>query len=142
MLPPHKPLSKTALIAKIRAAEDGSRELDLEIARTMQNCSWRWLDKPGGDVTYDKYGEGAAGNPVCGLEPFTISIEAALVLVPPGAEFTITTLYGIAMVEMPLNFVDTPSQVVSRKDGNIPLAICECAIKATPEIVAEVLDPL
>lgn len=61
---------------------------------------------------------------------YTSSIDAALSLVPEGAEYSITTLYGLAMVEVPLNFTDVDPQSATRKDGNVPLAICIAALKA------------
>lgn len=134
-------MTRAELIAKIAAAHEGSRDLDLDIGR-RDGTPWRWLDRGTDTVTWDQYGRGAVGNPVCGLENFSTSIDDALVLVPAGAEFSITTLYGPVLVEMPLNFGDQPSSVVQRADGNIALAICECALKATPEIVAEVEAPL
>lgn len=134
-------MTMAELIAKIAAAHDGSRELDLDIGR-RDGTPWRWLDRGTDTVTWDQYGRGAVGNPVCGLENFSTSIDDALVLVPAGAEFSITTLYGPVTVEMPLNFTGKTSSIVTRKDGNIALAICECALRAAPEIVAEVLEPL
>jgi hypothetical protein len=58
------------------------------------------------------------------------SIDAALALIPEGAEYQISTLYGIADFECPLNGGDDDLPItVRRRDGSVPLAICEWRIE-------------
>ena len=61
---------------------------------------------------------------------YTASIDAALTLFEPGTEYCISTLYGIAFVEAPLNHSDFAPERARRNDGNVPLAICEVALRA------------
>lgn len=61
---------------------------------------------------------------------YTSSIDAALALLEPGWELTISTLYGFADVELPLNDTRVPPIHVRRLDGSIPLAIVTAALSA------------
>lgn len=61
---------------------------------------------------------------------YTGSIDTASTLREPGWEYTISTLYGIAHVELPLNDTRISPIHVRREDGNVPAAICEAALKA------------
>jgi hypothetical protein len=61
------------------------------------------------------------------------SLDAALAFVErvlPGAEYNISTLYGHAMAELPINADNYLAPQVLRMDGNMPLAIIECALLA------------
>lgn len=61
-----------------------------------------------------------------------VSIDSALGFMKkalPGAEYSITTLYGIVQVELPLND-SAGSFCTRREDGNVQLAICQTVIKA------------
>jgi len=60
-----------------------------------------------------------------GLGPCVALLEAVL----PGAEFEISTLYGIAAVNLPLNLKDVLRHA-GRSDGNKCLAFCEAIISA------------
>lgn len=70
------------LIAWIEAASEGSAELDLEIWRAKSGEDWRWLDREREIITCDRYGAGAASNPVVSLDEFSRSLGAALTLLP------------------------------------------------------------
>lgn len=62
-----------------------------------------------------------------------VSVDSALGFMTkalPGAEYSITTLYGIAQVELPLNNSDGGSFSTRREDGNVQLAICQTVLKA------------
>lgn len=58
----------------------------------------------------------------------TESLDAAMTLLPDGAEYQISTIYGQAEVDLPLN--GEPTKTVRRKDGNVVLAFVECCLKA------------
>lgn len=62
---------------------------------------------------------------------YTCSLDDALTLVPEGMEWSISTLHGIADVEIGLNssLSDAPWRG-RRDDGNVPIAICIAALKA------------
>ena len=64
---------------------------------------------------------------IADLPPYTASLDAALTLIPDGAEYEISTLYGLARVDLPLNGEPI---TVNRKDGNVVLALVECALRA------------
>jgi hypothetical protein len=112
------------LIERLEGAKAGSRELDALVFEAATGQS-SWLEVPG-------YGEGVTvRKAISGLPEYTSSIDAALTLVPEGAEYSISTLYGVAWIELPLNCGDGESpHFVRRKDGNVPLALCIASLKA------------
>lgn len=65
---------------------------------------------------------------------YTSSLDASLALVEemlPGAEYQISTLYGIADVELPLNYAQ--SECIGRarrEDGDVPLAVLSALLRA------------
>lgn len=65
---------------------------------------------------------------------FTSSVDAALTLVMqklPGAEYTLSNLYGIAFAEFPLNAANSEQMCSARReDGNMQLCIVECLLRA------------
>jgi hypothetical protein len=74
------------IIARLERADPNS-DLDLAIWNACSSEEWRFVDA--GVITCDRYGIGAAGNPVCSLDPFTHSIDAALTLVPEGSRWLV-----------------------------------------------------
>lgn len=62
---------------------------------------------------------------------YTASIDAAVTLLEPWMEYTLSTLYGVADFECPLNAGDAGVQSFSvrRKDGNAVLAICQWRVE-------------
>lgn len=113
-------MTKDELIRALEAATGPIDELELALA------TWCYENGAIGGVNYDP-------------EMWLIrngghlsSIDAALSLVPPGAEYSITTLYGVAHVEMSLNDADGNYQHGRREDGNVPLALCIAALRARP----------
>jgi hypothetical protein len=73
-----------ALAERLERLTEPSRESDLEIQIALSGNPWRWADtysfEPQTVITWDQYGEGAAGNPFCTLEAFTRSIDDAKTL--------------------------------------------------------------
>jgi hypothetical protein len=67
-------MSYEDLIAKLEAAPEGSIDLDLEVARALHDPQFVWYDRVEGVVQSEKYG-------LCGLDPHTTSLDAALSLV-------------------------------------------------------------
>jgi len=62
---------------------------------------------------------------------YTSSLDAAVTLIEralPGTEYDISTLHGVAHVELPLN--DEYCQSANRKDGNVNLALIEAMLMA------------
>ena len=107
------------IIAKLEVAEERSRELDAAIAELVGSASCSggvWPFIPGSQMDREVF-------------HYTTSLDAALTLVPEGAEYRISTLHGYAHVELPLNAADGP-EVGHRDDGNIYLALCIAALKA------------
>lgn len=68
------------------------------------------------------------------IQRYTRSWDAAIALLPPGAEIEITTLYGVAMACAPLNANDGP-QMARRLDGDVPPTIAAVALRAWAEHV-------
>lgn len=62
--------------------------------------------------------------------PYTTSLDAAVTLVPEGAEWEMTNLYGIAYADVGLNFNDIASSNCRRNDGNLVMALCAAALRA------------
>jgi hypothetical protein len=60
----------------------------------------------------------------------TGSIDAAMTLGEPGSEISISTLYGVAHVEYPLNFADCPPYGGQHVGGLIAPAICAAMLRA------------
>lgn len=60
---------------------------------------------------------------------FTTSMDAAASLIPEGAEWDLTTLYGVARVAVGLN-MDVGPHYASHKGGLLPMAICAAALRA------------
>ena len=136
-------MDKCELLARLRAATGPSRNLDAEIEACLRVPSAkaakeRWVREWAGEWR----AEGARvrlmhsnGTPGAHWAPDlrTGSIDAALALVEktlPGAEYDITTLYGVAHVNLPMNFTDVPYSTGRRLDGNVPLAILEASVDA------------
>jgi hypothetical protein len=74
----------TDLLKDLEGAAEGSPELDLALWCAVSGAAWRWLDEDREIITCDRYGPGAAGNPIVSLDAFTRNAEAALQLIPDG----------------------------------------------------------
>ena len=129
----------TDLIERLQEAPEGSRALDAEIAIALRippkaAPSWisenfpNWRVNALGhvEVVHDDGKGGIHWSPA----PYTTIIDAALKLLGEGWEYEITTLYGVAHVELPLNANDIDPQIGRRVDGDVPLALCEAIMKA------------
>lgn len=110
----------TDLLARLREATEGSDALDHEIAAAV-----------GRPIDYEADGNYGPYRIVPSKKRFSRSLDAALTLLGDGWEYSLSTLYGIAYAEFPLNCSDTiPPASVRRMDGNIILAVVECALLA------------
>lgn len=135
-------MTKADLIVALSAAREGSKVLDLEVTRFNTGCDWRWVGgRVGGSVTYNRYGPDAVGNPVCGLEAFTTSIDDAMELIHGD-------MYLIALGQLnPTTwYADVGHRgddgIAHRGEGrNAALALCVAALYAQPEKVLETLEP-
>lgn len=61
---------------------------------------------------------------------YTTSLDAAVTLVPDGAEWNLTNLYGVAHSEVGLNFSDGNWQTGRHIGGHLALALCAAALRA------------
>jgi|GEM_PF-6642095 len=98
------------LLSRLSAAVGPDRELDAEIAKAVDF----WPDG------------------FCQHQPapaYTGSLDAAMTLASDGEEYEISTLYGPAVVTLPLNRSDIDPITVRRVDGNVILAFVECAMQ-------------
>lgn len=113
------------LIEKLEAATEGSRELDAEVAalfpyKTRAYYQWRGMQPRGtkqDDATYLR----------AHAPKFTISLDAAMTLVPDGWAFQMLyepTAFHEALVWPPAN-----GSPIS-KAKTLPLALCIAALKA------------
>lgn len=141
------------LIRRLEEATEGNRELDAEIVVALDiRPEWlvgqkgemwievrRHADSPPDIRWKDSRVRRGAGNPTAWHSwPYiatalvyphlTASFDAARTLLPEGAEYSISTLHGIAAVDLPLNS-DNP-QMVRRTDGNVILAFVEACLRA------------
>ena len=112
------------LIERLQEASEGSRELDQKVALAIgwtkkKWCSRNWLPPGGKNIDCRS-----------NIPRYTTSIDAALTLLDEWWEYEITTLYGVAHVELPLNASGIDPQIGRRKDGDVPLALCIAALKA------------
>lgn len=118
------------LIAKLEAATEGSREFDLAIWNAVsKDPPWRFLDERNETITCDRYGPGAAGNPVVSLDRFTRSIAAALTLVPPGWQWEVRSIPTDEGINHSAEVNWKPE---GRQYGQTPaIALCIAALRAT-----------
>lgn len=65
-----------------------------------------------------------------GLPRYTTSLDAAASLVPEGAEYSLTNLYGVAHAECPLNASDIGWQDGRHEGGLMAPALCAAALRA------------
>ncbi len=125
----------TSLLERVEKAEEPDSALDIAIACALLDArkhkAWSAANsqRPKGappladDVFWMRH-----------ARHYTSSIDAALALVEeklPGAEYQISTLYGIADVELPLNYAQ--SECIGRarrEDGDVPLAVLSALLRA------------
>lgn len=131
-------MSMDELIAKLEQASEGSRELDCYVWQALHGKGQpvvvvgppayeerRFFCNPSPEIHWIGF------DLLNVAEPFTTSLDAALMLLEPGIEYEISTLYGIAHVTLPLNGgYAYPPLTVRRNDGNVILAFCIAALKA------------
>lgn len=87
-------------------------------------CIYAGVDRKGDPRLWEWRGREKAPQPV------TNSIDAAMLLGEPGAEISISTLYGVARVEYPLNFADHAPHYAEHVGGLIAPAICAAMLRA------------
>jgi hypothetical protein len=101
--------------------------------------------KPLSAVIADGFPVSADLASIVGSPAYTASIDAALSLLEDGWEYSISTLYGLADVELPLNDTTVNPIHVRRLDGNVTLALVEAALRAReamkPDQFATPVDP-
>jgi hypothetical protein len=127
------------LIDRMKAATGPDRELDFAVYDHLfppkpPPANAPHIELPPG------FGRDALSRSMDPRPELTGSIDAALALVErvlPGAEYNISTLYGHAMAELPINADNYLAPQVRRMDGNMPLAIIECALLAKLEEQAD-----
>ena len=104
-----------ALIAKLEAATEADERTIIQSALDHA-VNHRWIS----ERDYHR----ASGWLESGA-----SLDAALTLVESGSEYSISTLFGLATVEVGLNHTDGPVRE-RRSDGNVCLALCIAALRA------------
>ena len=126
------------ILERLEGAVEGGRELDAWIF-----CAVLHTDKkPQRNFLYtnrEEWGVFVTNQPKPGLTfhdapRYTTTWDAAFTLLLEGAEYSISTLYGIADVELPLNSSDVDSQHVRRLDCNAILAFVEACVRASQAI--------
>lgn len=100
------------LIQRLEAAEAGSRELDVEIAKLLGVYIRAWGLPP--------------YHPTENVSPYTTSLDAALTLVPEGLASAVGTMFGMSQ---------PPWGVVWQANGR-PMATCEAATPALALCIA------
>lgn len=136
-----------ALLVKLQAATEGTRDLDLEVLNALgHKHTWYWRDRREEIITCDRYGLDAIGNPVCSLEKFTTSIDDALSIIPDEFYWLLgkgktsgstTSLceddppYGVQILQTDGRADDV---IAEAKSVSAPIAICIAALRARPPI--------
>lgn len=106
------------------------RELDIEILRATDANGYR-IEADGTILVSGDMGDGPGWfNIGYDVPAFTASIDAAMTLGELGAEISISTLYGIARVEYPLNFADHEPYRGEHVGGLIAPATCAAILRA------------
>lgn len=123
------------MLERLEKATGPDRELDCLLAVAIGGFHTKPPKYEGGDVLYCRYDQdgtlimpGQAGDMM--VPRYTASIDAALTLMPPGWEFELTNLYGVASATVPLNVNDVTQVTRRRKDGNIVLALLAAILEA------------
>ena len=131
------------LIEKLEKAEGPSRELDGLIFKATQEQPgdvWEEItshDIVSGDLVDVWHRRDPLDTVAFEVPPrFTSSVDAALTLVPEGVEYGISTIYDQAFVEVGLNCGEAGGPwSATRKDRNVPIALCIASLKARAAIV-------
>jgi hypothetical protein len=111
-----------ALVERLEKATDADRKLDAEIHLAVNPHLRTGWSAPNGAGPEGYY---ARVSPC-----YTKMVDAALTLLEYGWEYEISTLYGIAHVELPMNDTRISFNITRRQDGNVVLAICTAALRA------------
>lgn len=105
------------IFARLDRMHDPDHSVDIAIARKLGVTVMRQKDDDSGSIEDTNW-------------RYTEKIGDALSLLEPGWEYSISTLYGIATVELPLNDTRINPIRINRPDGSVPLAICQAAMAA------------
>jgi hypothetical protein len=133
--PPVRSGEISDLIARLENATAPDTDLNEKIAFAVQ---WRPQDQPSKrsfdehEARHDYATAWIAHAPFRLAWPipnYTASIDAALTLVPEGAEIEIHNLYGVAVAKVGLNFHDGP-EFGEHLGGLLPIALCIAALRA------------
>lgn len=108
----------TDLIARLEKLSGPDREFDGDLMAHL--LGWDDGRTPAATLKYAKLEAPA----------YTASIDAALTAGEPSWEYSISTLYGIARVEIPLNDTRVAPVSVNREHGYVPVALLEAILKA------------
>lgn len=120
------------LIERLEKAQgpDGELEVEIWLAVTPDATrrKWSYTHTATGrvcdvDETRDKFGH------LISVPRYMESLDAALMLVPEGAEKSLSDLYGEARAEVGLNFHDG-SYTGEHKGGSLAIALCIAALRA------------
>lgn len=132
-----------ALLDKLQAATEGTRDLDLEVLNALGGKhTWYWRNRKLETITCDRYGPDAIGNPVCSLEKFTTSIDDALSIIPDEFYWLLgkgkmredEPPYGVQILLTDGNADDV---IAEAESVSAPIAICIAALRARPPIGEE-----
>jgi hypothetical protein len=119
---------------RLARATGPDRKLDISLApiagwqplKSRMHDGVFWWVEPGCDPDVSPFNSKVHTRP----PEFSASRDAADTLRPDWAEYNLSTLYGIASFECPLNGGDeNPPLHVRREDGNVVLAICQWRIE-------------
>ena len=117
------------LLERVMQATGPDREIDARVACLVQGRTF--LEWSGHYYTCKEVA-GSCGGDEAIVPPYTSSLDAVVALVErqmPGAEWSLSTLYGHAWAKLPLN---GDTEDVCRPDGNVALALLAAFLKALP----------
>lgn len=122
------------LAERCEKATGPDRELDLAIQVALSGKAWRWASgltfEQQTVITWDKYGPGAAGNPVCTLDEFTASIDAAMMLVPEGSLWKCGYSRHVPHQAEVVDYEKHTGRYDGNSDHSRALALCAAALRA------------
>lgn len=123
------------LIARLAENIGQDRQLDLAIHIALDRCDpTSAYDEEGDCATWGEpreFGSAIVTEHLSIDFPrYTGSLDGALSIAETGWEYSISTLYCIARVELPLNDTRIQSESAEHKGCDVPRAICMAALRA------------
>jgi hypothetical protein len=129
-----------ALIERVEKATGPDREIDALVFGWLEglkrNDGTFWI---GGRFQFEHPTKRHPNGPAAlyideaQVPEYTSSLDAVVAMIErqmPGAEWSLTNLYGVALAEVPLNDSENSGEIARRPDGNMVLALLTALLRA------------